>query len=48
MSFLNNPTGSITLSPYAGDNPFYRHGPVKVAPDHRHLVYADNTPFFFR
>jgi hypothetical protein len=44
---LNNPTGSITLTPYTGENPLYRHGPIKIAADHRHLVYADNNPFFW-
>ena len=32
---------------YAGDNPLYRHGPLRVAADHRHFEHADDTPFFW-
>jgi hypothetical protein len=39
--------GSIDLTPYTGDHLLYRHGFIKVADDHRHLVYADGTPFFW-
>jgi hypothetical protein len=29
------------------ENPFTRHGPLRVSPDRTHLVYADGTPFFY-
>jgi len=32
---------------YEGDNPLYKHGPLRVAEDRRHLAYADGTPFFW-
>ena len=33
--------------PYTGDNPLFKHGPVRVAADKRHFEYADGTPFFW-
>jgi hypothetical protein len=30
---------------YSGENPLYRRGYFKVAANHRHLAYADDTPF---
>lgn len=44
---LHGVEGTIDLSPYVGDQPFYKHGFVQVAPDKRHLMYADGTPFFW-
>ena len=44
---LNGVEGAVTLAPYTGDEPLYRHGFIRVAPDHRHLVYGDGTPFFW-
>jgi len=38
---------ALTLIPYQGDNPLYQHGPVQVAPNGRHLIHADGTPFFW-
>lgn len=35
------------VQPYAGPNPLYRHGPVRVAHDGTHLVHRDGTPFFW-
>ena len=40
-------TGKVEVVPYKGDNPLYRHGPVRVARDRRHFAYADGTPFFW-
>lgn len=37
----------MTVIPYQGDNPLYRHGPVQVAPNGRYLTHADGTPFFW-
>jgi hypothetical protein len=28
-------------------NPFYTHGPIRVAASHRHFEHADGTPFFW-
>jgi hypothetical protein len=39
--------GKIQIVAYRGDNPLYRHGPIRVAPDHRHFEHADGTPFFW-
>jgi hypothetical protein len=39
--------GEVKVVPYTGDNPLYRHGPVRVAADRRHLEHADGTPFFW-
>ena len=40
-------TGSVTVERYRGDNPLYRHGPVRVAADRRHFEHGDGTPFFW-
>jgi len=39
--------GRVEIRPYTGDNPLYRHGPVRISSDHRHLDHADSTPFFW-
>ncbi len=44
---LNGRVGAIKIRPYEGDNPLYKHGPIRVAADHRHFEYADGTPFFW-
>jgi hypothetical protein len=44
---LHGQTGTIEVAPYHGPNPLYQHGPVRVAPDHRHFEHADGTPFFW-
>ena len=44
---LHDRNGDLTVAPYTGENPLYRHGPVRVAPDHRHFEHADGTPFFW-
>lgn len=44
---LHDQTGTFSCVPYAGANPLYRHGQVRVAPAERHLAHADGTPFFF-
>ena len=35
------------VTPYAGPNPLYRHGPLGVSKDGTHLVHRDGTPFFW-
>ena len=44
---LHGVTGTIGVVPYTGTDPLYRHGPLRVAEDHRHLAHADGTPFFW-
>jgi len=44
---LHDVVGEVVVSAYTGENPFYLHGPIRVAADRRHLTYADGTPFFW-
>ncbi len=44
---LHQVSGKVEVVAYKGDNPLYRHGPIRVAGDHRHLEHADGTPFFW-
>lgn len=44
---LHGVTGEIEVTPYTGDHPLYRHGPLRVAGDCRHFAHADGTPFFW-
>ena len=44
---LHAVTGSVEIVPYAGDNPLYAHGPIRVASNKRHFEHADGTPFFW-
>lgn len=44
---LHNRTGQLEVGPYQGENPFYRHGAIRVAADRRHFQYADGMPFFW-
>jgi len=44
---LHAQQGTLTCTPYHGDNPNYVHGPVQVSPNRRHFVRADGTPFFW-
>ena len=44
---LHGATGRVEVVPYQGDNRLYRHGPIRVAADHRHFAHADGTPFFW-
>ena len=39
--------GQIEIKSYSGRNALYRHGPIQVAPDHRHFEHADGTPFLW-
>ncbi len=39
--------GAVEVQPYVGDNPLFRHGPVRSAANQRHLEHADRTPFFW-
>jgi hypothetical protein len=44
---LHGVTGKIEIVPYRGENPLYRHGPIRVAGDKRHFEHADGTPFLW-
>ena len=44
---LHGQEGAVAVRPYAGDQPLYMHGPLRVAADGRHLQHADGTPFFW-
>ena len=44
---LHGLEGSVDVTPYTGDNPLFKHGPIRVAADKRHFEHADGTPFFW-
>ncbi len=44
---LHGREGAVKVRPYDGDNPLYKHGPIRIADDRRHFAYADGTPFFW-
>ena len=44
---LHGAAGVVEIAAYAGENPLYLHGPVRVAADARHFEHADGTPFFW-
>ena len=44
---LHGVAGTVEVRPYRGDNPLFRHGPIRVAADRRHFEYADGTPFLW-
>jgi len=44
---LNGIAGSVVIEKYRGANPLFRHGPLIVERDKRHLSHSDGTPFFW-
>ncbi len=44
---LHNQTGQIEVIQYTGDNPLYKHGPLKIMTNNRQFEHADGTPFFW-
>ena len=44
---LHGVKGKVKVTRYSGSNPLLKHGPLKVASDHRHLEQGDGTPFFW-
>lgn len=44
---LHGVEGRVEIKPYEGQNPLYRHGPIRVADDRRHFAHADGTPFLW-
>lgn len=47
VTFLRGEGGTISISPDDGDNPLYRHGPIRVAAGGRTFEHADGTPFLW-
>ena len=46
-SALDGRRGEFTCVPYAGENPLYRYGPVRLSEDRRFLTWANGSPFFW-
>jgi hypothetical protein len=46
-SGLDAQQGRFACVPYTGNNPLFRHGPVRLAEDRCSFVQADGTPFFW-
>jgi len=44
---LHGITGTVEVVPYPGENPLYRHGPLRKSANRRYLEHADGTPFFW-
>ena len=44
---LHDQTGTLEVTPYEGDNPLLKHGPLRVAGSGRTLEHVDGTPFFW-
>jgi hypothetical protein len=44
---LHGAQGKLQVVPNSGENPLYRHGPIRVADDGRHFAHADGTPFLW-
>ncbi len=44
---LNGVHGTIDVTAYKGSNPLFKHGPIQIAPDKRHLQHPDGKPFFW-
>jgi hypothetical protein len=44
---LHGIKGKVDIKPYTGDNPLYKHGPLRVAQNKRYLEHADGKPFFW-
>lgn len=44
---LHDQRGILEVIPYRGNNPLFKHGPLRISRDRRHLEHADGTPFFW-
>lgn len=44
---LHDCEGTLEITPSTATNLLFRHGPLRVAPDHRHFEHADGTPFLW-
>jgi hypothetical protein len=46
-SDLHGREGALEVTPYEGDNPLFRHGPLRISANRRYLEHLDGTPFFW-
>ena len=44
---LNTQVQTLAVMDYKGDNPLYKHGPIRVSENRRYFEYADGTQFFW-
>lgn len=44
---LHGQEGVLEVSPYEGNNPLLKHGPLRVSANRRYLEHYDGTPFFW-
>ena len=44
---LHGKTGAVTVTEYTGDSVLYKHGPIRVTADGRHLEHIDGAPFLW-
>lgn len=46
-SGLNGNEGIVEVVKYKGENDLYKHGPLKISSDNKHLEHLDGKPFFW-
>lgn len=44
---LNNQSGSIAVTAYAGNLPIYQRGFLRISANNRYMTYNDGTPFYW-
>lgn len=44
---LHDRKGILEILPYEGNNPLFRHGPLRKSANHKFLEHIDGTPFFW-
>ena len=44
---LHGQEGELEVRPYEGDNPLFKHGPLRISGNRRYLEHLDGTPFFW-
>jgi hypothetical protein len=44
---LHGQEGILEVTPYEGENPLLRHGPLRISDNRRYLEHLDGTPFFW-
>lgn len=44
---LHGQEGILEVIPYHGENPLFKHGPLRVSQSRRHLEHINGTPFFW-
>ncbi len=44
---LSGKSGALECVAYEGDNPVFKHGPLRISPDRRYIQWGDGTPFFW-